>query len=192
MRSVIAIVVTVGVSSPVLALTQGEIEAKLVPRAIRKFRRSRAERSRRTEQSRRVRSGRLSSTSRSFGSALAGWPVLGQRRCQILALGGPPSVCIGSPAARSSGWCGLARPTVPGGASLLAVRVSRRSDVIADPMAMARAIADRTKAARFGSIIGPPRNGSIVPGDLVLRFSHKGYPNNTRAITCWSDSEAQR
>ena len=29
MRSVIAIVVTVGASSPVLALTQGEIEAKL-------------------------------------------------------------------------------------------------------------------------------------------------------------------
>lgn len=91
--------------------------------------------------------------------------VLCQGRCRILARGGAPTVCIGSPAARSSGACGLASPVVPGAASLLAVRVSTRSDMTADAMAMAKAIADRIRAVRFWlSIVRPPRNGSIARG----------------------------
>lgn len=94
-------------------------------------------------------------------------PVFGQGCCRLLALDGAPVVCIGSPGARSSGGWGLASPTVPGGASLLAVRVLTRSNVTVDAttMAMANATAARAKAARsFGSIARPPRDGTIVRG----------------------------
>lgn len=57
----------------------------------------------------------------------------------------------GSPGARPNGGRGLARPVVPGGASLLAVRVSTRSNVVtvATSIAMIAATAKSTTAVRW-------------------------------------------
>src|SRR3954467_10698050 len=92
-------------------------------------------------------------------------PAFDHGRPRILALDGPPTVWIGSPAARSSGGCGLASPTVPGTASLLAACMVTRSIVIVATMATGRAIALKTRVIRFwSSIVRPPRNGSVARG----------------------------
>lgn len=93
--------------------------------------------------------------------------AFGQGRWRLLTFDGVPVVRSGSPAARSSGGCGLASPVVPGGVSVLAVRVLTCSIVTVDAttMATARAIALKTKVVRFwSSIVRPPRNGSVARG----------------------------
>ena len=57
----------------------------------------------------------------------------------------------GWPGARSSGGCGLARPVVPDGASLLAIYVSTRSSVVtnAATIAIATAMAKSKTAVRW-------------------------------------------
>lgn len=93
----------------------------------------------------------------------------------------------GWPGARSSGGCGLARPVVPGGVSLLALLVSTPSSVVttAASTAMIAATAKSRTDVRwlFHSLLmrgGPPQppkrnTSSIVPRLLPTGLSYVGY-----------------
>src|SRR5215471_17486031 len=79
---------------------------------------------------------------------------------------------IAWPGARSSGWCGLASPVVPAGASLLTLWVVARSNVITDAIAITIATArpNRITALRCSFIYEPPKAkvGQNCPGSVAI------------------------